>query len=1127
MNGPSAVSPFPSAFLRLADFAARGAALPALLATLAYGPVARAQEAPAPSSWAEAGSDLYSGIELRHIGPALMSGRIADIAIHPEQRSTWYVAVGSGGVWKTTNAGTTFEPIFDREGSYSIGCVTIDPNEPQVVWVGTGENVSGRHVGYGDGVYRSLDGGATWQNLGLRDSEHVSRILVDPRDSNVVYVAAEGPLWSAGGERGVFKSTDRGESWSHVLDISEDTGVASLELDPKDPDILYAAAYQRRRTVWSLLAGGPESGIYKSTDAGASWREVTRGLPEGPMGKIGLAVSPFDPELVYATIEAKGDEAGFYRSEDGGETWERRNAYHSGGTGPHYYQEIFASPHARDRVYQMDVFFHVTEDGGRTFRQVDGGADKHSDNHAMAFVESDPRYLLLGTDAGIYESFDLGSTWKFVTSLPVTQIYKASVDDGFPSYRMIGGTQDNGTIEGPARTFNRHGIRDQDWTVPYGADGYDTAVDPEDPNVFYVSWQGGHPLRFDRRTGELVDIQPQPEPLDPPERFNWDAPILVSPHQASRLYYGSHRLWRSDDRGDSWTAISRDLTRGETRYELPVAGRIQSLDALWGNSAMSWYATLTSITESPLVAGLLYTGSDDGSIQVSEDGGATWRRSELPGDVPERAFVNQIRASLHDADTVYAVLDNHKEGDYRPYLLVSDDRARTWRSMSGDLQDRQILWAIAQDHEREDLFFLAAELGVYFTLDGGEHWIRLAGAPHLAFRDLEIQRRENDLVAASFGRGFYVLDDYSPLRELEPAMLGAEATLFPVRRAFWFHPVMLLQNSGKGSKGTDYYTAPNPPFGATFTYFLSEGYETPAEARRAREESFSVGRPSGAWKGEDVPVPTLEELRAEERAEEPVMLLVVRDTAGAVVRRIEAPATKGFHRVAWDLRYPPFDPITLEQATDLPPWADPPAGPMAPPGSYTVELARLAGAELETLSGPVRFEVEEIFDPSLPAQDAAEVLTFQQQTGELYHRALAAARELGRARERLDHLEKAIVVGPQVDLELLGDVRALRSTLDEIAFELRGDLILGRLEEPSPPSVLDRLQTTIGGHWSSRHGPTESHRRGVEIAREALDRLLPMLASAIEEELPSIEGRVEEAGGRYTPGRRIPIPPAP
>ncbi len=686
-------------------------------------------------SWSERPDEDFSGIAMRHLGPALMSGRIADIAIHPHERNTWYVAVGSGGVWKTTNAGTTIEPVFDTAtsengSSYSIGDVTLDPSEPSVVWVGTGENVSGRHVGYGDGVYRSLDGGATWEHMGLVDSEHISRVVIDPRDSNVVFVAAEGPLWSNGGQRGVYKSTNRGQTWRHVLDISERTGVADLQMDPNDPDVLYAAAYQRRRKVWSLLAGGPESGIYKSTDGGETWREVTTGLPQGDMGKIGLAISPFDSAVVYATVEAKLDEAGFYRSTDGGESWERRNAYHSGGTGPHYYQEIYASPHRRGRVYQMDVFIHVTEDEGGSFRRIDGGEDKHSDNHAIAFAQDDPDYLLAGTDAGLYESFDLGKTWKYVTNLPVTQIYKGAVDNDFPTYNVVGGTQDNGTIYGPVRTFNQHGVRDQDWIVPYGADGYDTAVDPENPDILYVSWQMGHPLRFDRSNGELTEIQPQPEPGDVVDRFNWDAPIHISPHAGNRIYYGSQRVFRSDDRGNSWTPISGDLTRGTLRYDMPTDGKVRSVDALWGNSAMSWYATLTSISESPLAAGVIYTGSDDGTVHVTEDGGANWRRAAFPDTVPERAFVNQVRASLHDADTVFAVLDNHKEGDYAPYLLVSRDRGRSWESLAGDLPERKILWALAQDHVTDQLLFVGAEGGVYFSLDAGRQLAEAGRCSH-------------------------------------------------------------------------------------------------------------------------------------------------------------------------------------------------------------------------------------------------------------------------------------------------------------------------------------------------------------------------------------------------------------
>ncbi len=612
----------------------------------------------------------FQGLELRGIGPALMSGRVADIAIHPRHQSTWYVAVGSGGVWKTTNAGTTWTPIFDSKSSYSIGCVALDPGNPEIVWVGTGENVSGRHVGYGDGVYKSLDGGRSFERMGLSSSEHISKIVVDPRDSNVVYAASEGPLWSAGGERGVFKTTDGGATWSAVLSISENTGVTDLEMDPRNGDVLYAASYQRRRHVWSFIGGGPESGIHKTTDGGKTWRRLASGLPSVHMGKIGLAVSPVDPDVVYATIEAADDKSGFYRSLDSGERWEKRNDYRSGGTGPHYYQEIYASPHDRDRVYQMDVWIQLTDNGGESFSKL-GEPYKHSDNHALAFDPADPDYLLAGSDGGLYETWDHGKSWKFVSNLPVTQVYKLALDNAEPFYNVYGGMQDNNAQVGPSRTPNVHGIQNSDWFNTVAGDGYAGQIDPTDPNIIYSEWQYGSLTRYDRGTGELVDIKPQPAKGDPPERWNWDAPILISPHSPTRLYFGSHRLWRSDDRGDSWTAVSADLSRGRNRYEMEVMGRVWSVDDLYDLGAMSWYGNTTSISESPLVEGLLYVGTDDGMVQVSEDAGASWRRVDAFPGVPDLAFVNEVKASLHGAGTVYVVLDNHKVGDYSPYLLKS------------------------------------------------------------------------------------------------------------------------------------------------------------------------------------------------------------------------------------------------------------------------------------------------------------------------------------------------------------------------------------------------------------------------------------------------------------------------
>jgi len=1057
----------------------------------------------------------FAGLKLRNIGPAVMSGRIAAIAVDPGNRSVWYVAAGSGNLWKTTNAGTSWQPIFDDQASYSLGAVAVDPGNPDIVWLGSGENVSGRHVGYGDGVYKSLDGGKSWTNVGLRASEHIGDILVDPRDGNVVYVAAEGPLWSAGGERGVFKTIDGGKTWNAVLKISDETGVTDLDFDPRDPDVLYAAAYQRRRSVWSLLAGGPESGIYKSTDAGATWRRVSEGLPKGDMGRIGLAVSPADPDTVYATIEADEKERGFYRSRDRGESWEKRNGYISNGTGPHYYQEIVASPQDRDRVYQMDVWIHVTEDGGKTFEPL-GEPFKHSDNHALVIDPKDPEHLIAGTDGGLYETFDHGRNWRFVANLPVSQIYKMALDNARPFYDVLGGLQDNGSQLGPVRTDSVSGIRNADWTVVFGADGYACAIDPEDPDTLYVSWQNGNLLRYDKQTGELIEVSPRPGPDDPAERANWDAPLLISPHSHTRLYYGTQRLWRSDDRGNSWRPLGGDLSRGENRYTLPMAGRVRSVDALYDNGAMSRYGNLTAISESPLVEGLLYVGTDDGLIQVSEDGGQSWRRVERPAGLPERAFVNRIRASLHDKDTVYAVLDDHKEGDYRPMVIESTDRGRSWRSIAGDLPERHIVWSIVQDHVKRDLLFVGTEFGIFFTLDGGTHWVKLSGGvPTIPFRDLEIQRRESDLVGASFGRGFWVLDDYSPLRQLSAQELDKEALLFPVRPAPWYVPRSPLAMRGKAMQGAAYFTADNPPYGAVFTYRLKEDLKTAKQERHEREKPLEE-------KKQNVPFPGWDSLKQEQRELEPAVVLTVKDASGAVVNRIKGPAKAGFQRVAWDLRYPPVDPISLGPEPDLEPWDEPPAGPLAPPGRYTVELAALEDGVLRPLAGPVPFETRAIESVAARDVDRVAVLRFQRDTADLLRRAQGAAERAGEAAKRLEAARKALLVTPGADPGLMARTRELEKRLADQRERLTGDRTLARFDEARPLSILQRVGSVAGGSWSTTQAPTETQKQSVAVAKAQFTEVDAALTKLIEEELPALESDLEAAGAPYTPGRRLP-----
>ncbi len=1058
--------------------------------------------------------EALSALRMREVGPAVAGGRIADIAVHPTNRSVWYVAVGSGGLWKTTNAGTTWTPVFDEQPSYSIGTVALDPTNPDVVWVGTGENVSGRHVGWGSGVYRSRDGGGTWANVGLGSSEHIGRILVHPKDGNTVLVAAEGPLWASGGDRGVYKTTDGGETWSHVLDIDEDTGVTDLEFDPSTPKTVYAAAYQRRRHVWGFMGGGPESGIYKSVDGGDTWRQVTTGLPKGDMGKIGLAVTPADPNRVYATIEADSDERGFYRSTNKGESWARRNAYISGGTGPHYYQEIEASPNDPDLVIQMDVFFQITRDGGATFANLGTGREKHSDNHALWIDPDNTQHMLAGTDAGLYETFDQGMTWRHFPNMPLSQFYKVALSNREPFYDILGGAQDLGTLWGPSRTMNIEGVRNSDWYFPMGADGYGVQVDPSDPDILYLMTQQGNLYRTDRRSEESIQIQPQPAPGDDPERWNWDSPILISPHDSDRIYFGSQRLWRSDDRGDSWTALSEDLTTNTNRYELPYMGRVWELDALHDNGAMSKYATLTTISESPVAEGVLYTGSDDGLIHVSEDAGQTWTRAAALPEVPERSFINKVEAGLHSAGTVFALADAHKTGDYTPYVFRSGDNGRSWASIRGDLPDGTIVWAIQQDHVDPDLLFLATEYGISFSPNGGTNWHMLdAGAPTIAFRDLKIHRRDDDLVGATFGRGFYVLDDYSPLREIADGALEGAGGVMPVRDAWWYIPNVPNQAPGRPTLGSTAYAAPNPPFGATLTYYLPETPKNPSDLREEREKVLKE-------QGASVPFPGYDTLWEEVGESGPKVLLQVSDAAGEPIRWVEGPARAGVHRVAWDLRRPAPDPIDLSTPAFVPPWASDPMGPLAAPGIYSVRMLLVTSSGVEAVGSSQDFEVRPV--PTAPAgTDFVAVADFQHRTSELQRRIGVASSELGRQTDRLRYMRAALVQTPSADPGLFGEMDAVQRAFDDIRRRLQGDRVRGSLNESTVPSISNRVGNVVGGHWSTRQAPTTTQRRNIEIAQRDFASLERELAELIGGRLMELEEALAAAGAPWTPGRRV------
>jgi len=1056
---------------------------------------------------ATAAEHPLSGLPLRSIGPALTSGRVADFAFHPESREIFYVAMASGGVWKTTNYGITWMPVFDQQGSYAIGVVALDPEDPDTVWVGTGENNSQRSVGYGDGVYKSVDGGKTWRNMGLKDSGHIGMIRFHPEDSDIVYVAAQGPLWSAGGDRGLYRSTDGGEEWTRILDIDEHTGVSELLINPADPDEIIASSFQRRRHVWTSIQGGPSAGIHKSYDGGATWRRLGGGLPKGDMGKIGMAMAPSAPNVVYAIVDAEENEQGVYRSEDFGESWEKRSD-HVAGSGQ-YYHELFIDPRDPDRLYSVETFTHKSEDGGKTWERI-SFTHRHVDDHALWIDPDNTDHLFIGGDGGVYESWDRGNIWRHVRNLPTVQFYRATPDNDLPFYNVCAGTQDNFTQCGPSRTRYTDGITNVDWWFAQWGDGFKPQIDPTDPNIVYAQAQHASLARFDRVTGERTSIKPQPPAGQSDYKWNWNAPLIISPHDNRRLYLGAERLLRSDDRGDSWTEVSGDLSRKIDRNQLEVMGRVWSVDALGKNASTSIYGALIAVDESPLVEGLIYAGTDDGLIHVTSDGGATWRTVESFKGVPDMSYVGKIVASRHDPDVAYATIDNHKRGDYRPYVLKTTDRGRSWSLVSGDLPERGSAHAIAEDHVDPDLLFVGTEFGLFFSSDGGKGWVKMASLPTVAVRDLEIQRREGDLVVATFGRGIYILDDYSPLRS-GAQELKAEATFFDVRDAWLFVPDDRRGWGGKGDFGYGRYSAPNPPHGAVFGYYLPDGLRSMQKQRREEEKKR-------AQEGGDNPYPGWDRLRAEDREEAPAVLLTVRDASGAVVRRIDGPTEKGFHRVSWDLRYPAPDPVNLSPRTDLAPWESAPQGPLAMPGEYSVTLSKRVGGLLTDIGEPRAFTLKPMFEGGLVAKDRAALLEFQMRTFALYRAVSGADRAAGEIEGRLDHLLQAARDTTASSEEQARALRALQERVKDFRVALNGDTTRSSRFEPVPLSILDRVGFILGGHWDSQSEVGGNFRDSYAVADREFRAALANLHS-IAADLAELEAGLQQSGAPWTPGR--------
>jgi photosystem II stability/assembly factor-like uncharacterized protein len=1046
----------------------------------------------------------FSGLKFRSIGPAYCSGRIGDFAVNPKNHAEYYVAVSSGNIWKTINSGTTWEPVFDGYGSYSIGCLAMDPENPNVIWAGTGENNHQRALGYGDGVYKSIDGGKSWKNMGLKESRQIGMIAIDPRNTNVVYVAAEGSVWGPGGERGLYKTTDGGKTWNKVLNISENTGVNNVIMDPRNPDVLYATSEQRRRHVFTKIGGGPESAIYKSTDAGASWDKLTSGLPSGDVGGIGIAISPVNPDIVYAIIEAAGESGGFFRTTNRGASWSKMSSYTASGQ---YYNEIYCDPVNPDKVYSMDTYSKVTVDGGKTWSNV-GLKYRHVDDHALWIDPSNTDHFLIGGDGGIYETWDGGKDYLFKNNLPVTQFYRVNVDNSEPFYYVYGGTQDNNSMGGPSRNTSNYGVINDEWFVTNGGDGFWTAVDPTNPDIVYAEAQYGNMVRYDRKSGEAIDIRPEPRKGEDSYKWNWNTPLILSKYSPTRLYTAANKVFRSDDRGDTWEVISDDLTTGTDRNTWPVMGKFWSIDAVAKDVSTSLFGTIVSFDESPVKENLLFAGTDDGLIQISQDA-KTWRKAGgFPG-VPEFTYVSDILASRFDENVVFAAFDNMKRDDFKPYLLKSSDKGNSWISIASNLPANGTVHTIVQDHINPDLLFVGTEFGAFFSIDGGGQWTQLKnGIPTIAVRDMVIQERENDLVLATFGRGFYILEDYTPLRSINKSIMSSKAHIFAVKDA-----LMFVETGGKYGQGSTYYAAKNPDFGATFSWWMNEKPKTLKDIRKEKEKELFK-------KGERIPQPALAELKAEEQEIDPYLIFTITDESGSVVRRLYTKPSKGLNRLNWDLRYAGTSPLRNRDGK-FDPFSSGGSGMFVMPGSYSVSMAMVAGGETTDLAGPTPFKAVGLNNTTLPAPDREALVAFQRQVSELTRKVQGTHRFANELSEKLYTMMQAVHQTPAASPQLKADIYRLTLKVNDILFAFNGETPKASREEipPSPVSINERLGNLTYAFYSSTSAPTSTQRRSYDIINDEFPALHAQLKQITELDLPAIETEMEKAGVPYTSGR--------
>ena len=1088
---------------------------------------------PAPATAQTTLETAISHLQYREIGPALMGGRIADLAVVESKPQVFYIATGTGGVWKTENHGTSWTPLFDDQPTSSIGDVTLDQSNPNLVWVGTGEPQNRQSSGWGNGVYKSTDAGNTWRHMGLEATKHIARILIHPRNPDIVYVAAVGDLWGPNEERGVFRTYHGGETWENVLRIDEHTGAIDLAMDPGDPNTIFAAMYQRQRTGWGFNGGGPGSGLYRTLDGGDSWTELTEGLPEGDKGRIGVDIFRQDGNVVYALVEAdartpgqgfggggggpgggagsRGEpRSGLYRSLDRGDTWEKMS---NTNPRPMYYSQVRIDPTNVDRIYVLGSALMVSDDGGRTFRS-DGASQVHVDHHALWINPNDPDHLILGSDGGVVASWDGAAHWRMFDNLPLGQFYAIGFDMRDPYY-VCGGLQDNDPWCGPSNTRSFHGIRHQDWYETAYGDGFFTIVDPTDSTIVFSESQNGNMNRYDLTTGEKTPMRPITGPRADGDtartyRFNWNSPLQLSSHDPATVYLGANYLMRSRDRGMSWEEVGGiDLTRQIDRNELEIMGVPGSEPQMSVNDGISTFGNITAFAESPLTPGLLWVGADDGNVQVSRDDGATWTNvaDRIP-DLPERTYVSRLEPSHHAEGRVYASFDGHRNADYAAYVYVSEDYGQTWRRITDGLPDGWSVNVVTEHHRAPNLLFVGNEVGVFVSVDRGDQWVQLKNnLPVVPVDDILIHPRDNDLLVGTHGRSFWILADVSPLEHLSAETLAEAGRIFPQAR----ETIMWAQRGDWPFAGAT-YSAPNPPRGTLIRYYLRDAQAAPM-AEEEGEEGDGRGDGDEAGPGDGDPMAdgtpaevagaaggSMAERDAEADAESATFALTLTASDGTHVRTLEAPSEAGINEVVWDWRHdPPYEPEGPQQPVGF---GQPgtPQGPVAMPGAYTVSM---------TVGGEIWSSTVEIqADPRRPMTRADRMA---RQDALMSLHALApsiyeAGRAIDRLEEHLDAAEELVEAAAEAPEGLDEELEAIREALEGL------DDDVGEARRNAGVATAIQGSSTL---------PTEDQMWQVDHAWEVMEELVGPLNELITSRVPALNAQLYAEGVRPRPGEAV------